>query len=58
MDKRQKKLVSYLVRKYQKTFLTKKEALVELYYEIERNKISIDEVARRICEEYKAGIIF
>lgn len=58
MDKRQKKLVSYLVRKYQKTFLTKKEALAELHYEIERNKISMDEAARRICEEYKTGIVF
>jgi hypothetical protein len=46
------------VRKYQKTFLTKKEALAELHYEIERNKISMDEAARCICEEYKTGIVF
>ena len=58
MEKRQKKLVAYLVKKYQKTFLTKIEAKKELMYDIEKQRISMDDAAKLICDEYRSGMVF
>jgi len=55
MEKRQKKIIEYLMKKYHKWFLTKEEAKAELLYEAKR--MSIVECARMIVEEYRLGII-
>ena len=57
MEKRLKKIIAYLARKYYKTYLTKDEARKELLYEIDKKRISIDDVARLICDEYRLGVI-
>ena len=54
MEKRQKRIIEYLMKKYHKGFLTKEEAKVELLYEAKR--MSIVECARLIVEEYRLGM--
>lgn len=56
-DQRQR-LANYLFKKYNKTTLTKTEAMRELLRPIKGNKMTVDEVAQQIHEDYGFGIFF
>lgn len=56
-DQRQR-LANYLFKKYNKTTLSKVEAMRELLRPIKGNKMTIDEVAQQIHEDYGFGIFF
>lgn len=56
MKRRQRRLAKYLLKKYGKTVLTKAEAQKELMHPIKGNKMTIEEVAQKIVEDYSFGI--
>jgi len=53
-----KKLANYLFKKYGTTTLTKTQASKELLRPIKGNKMTVDEVAQQIHEDYGFGIFF
>jgi len=53
-----KRLANYLFKKYNKTTLSKTEASRELLRPIKGNKMTVDEVAQQIHEDYGFGIFF
>jgi len=58
VERRQKRLAKYLLKKYGKTTLTKAEAHKELLHPIKGNKMTVDDVAEMIVEDYRLGIFF
>lgn len=58
VEQKKRRLAKYLLKKYGKTSLTKSEAHKELLHPIKGNKMSIDEVAERVVEDYRLGIFF